>query len=62
MITDNGVQIGITRIPIYEELHAGVYIRPSSSYLLLTKKDIHKLISELNDILLAEIDKKGGEQ
>lgn len=62
MITDNGVEMKITQIPIYEELHAGVYIRPSSSYLLLTKKDIHKLISELNDVLLAEIGQEGGWQ
>ena len=62
MITDNDVSIKITKIPIYDELYAGVYISPSTSYLLLSKQDIQKLISELNDVLLAEIEQKGGWQ
>lgn len=58
MTTNNGVDIKITRIPI-EELHVGVYVHPGTSYLLLTKADIHKLISELNEILIADMEQKG---
>lgn len=55
MITHNDVSIKITKIPLCDELYAGVYISPSTSYLLLSKQDIHKLISELNDVIIDNI-------